>query len=211
MDVLILVLATASCLFAIGLLKYVWKLSGQLKQLKHEKDSLERKLKILPREMTDMIEPLRLQLAAVVAGEAVPGDLIRAGRLYRDIASEDAKDKMIAEREKGLHNIVFIDVRTAREYTRGHVPGAIPIPIEELEHRFTAEIPLKAKMVFVYCATGERSRLACDFLSRQGYLNLYNMQNGLQHWNGELEGEQEVNLINIQPKTRISTIQETRQ
>jgi rhodanese-related sulfurtransferase len=46
---------------------------------------------------------------------------------------------------------------------------------------------------------GERSRSACDFLSRRGYPNLYNIREGLQGWQGNVEGEGEMRLVQIEP------------
>ena len=204
MESLIQVAAISGCLIAIGVLVYARKLSKQVEQLKRDKYYIEQKLKALPKEMTDMVEPLRLQLAAVAGGKAVSIDLIREGRLYRDISVADAKENMVVNGWTEQKDVTVIDVRTAREYERGHVPGAKLIPIEELEQRYKAEIPMTENMVLVYCASGERSRLACDYLSRQGYLNLYNIHDGLQRWTGALEGTPQVNLVQIQSKTRMS-------
>ncbi|MES4787195.1 MAG: hypothetical protein C4294_16800, partial [Nitrospiraceae bacterium] len=69
---------------------------------------------------------------------------------------------------------------------------------DELEARYKTEIPETMEKVFVYCAGGERSRLACDFLSRQGYTNLYNVQDGMQGWRGPTEGEGEIKFIQFE-------------
>ena len=211
MDVFIPGLAIIGCLIAIGAAGYARKLSKQVEQLKRDKYYIEQKLKTLPKEMSELVDPVRLQLAAVAGGKTVSGDLIREGRLYREMSAEDAEEKFVANARAERNGVLAIDVRTAREFARGHVPGAKLIPIEELEHRFKAEIPMEVESVLVYCASGERSRLACDYLSRQGYLNLYNMHDGLQRWKGELDGEAQVNLIQIQSKTRQSENQGIRQ
>jgi rhodanese-related sulfurtransferase len=53
---------------------------------------------------------------------------------------------------------VVVDVRTAEEFQSGAYPGAINIPVQELEWR-ADEIP-GAKPVIVYRASGMRSALA---------------------------------------------------
>ena len=161
MDVLIL---AGGVVFAVGVLRYIWKLNGVISQLKRDTFFLEQKLKTLPQEMANMLVPIRHQLAAVAAGRIVPDDLIRDGRLYREISSEEAEQVRVSE-GTAPHDVVFLDVQTTQEYERGHVPGAILLPIEELEQRFRDDVPMMAKKVLVYCSNGERSRLACDFLS----------------------------------------------
>ena len=74
------------------------------------------------------------------------------------------------------------------------------LPFEELEARYKSDISETAEKVFVYCMGGERSRSACDFLSRRGYTNLYNVGDGIQAWRGAIEGDGERRLIQIQPR-----------
>ena len=53
-------------------------------------------------------------------------------------------------------NGTLVDVREAREYADGHVPGAVLMPMGQLASRL-AELD-RAKPVFVICASGNRSR-----------------------------------------------------
>jgi rhodanese-related sulfurtransferase len=92
---------------------------------------------------------------------------------------------------------MVVDVRTPREYAARRLPGAKLVPFDELPNRYKAEIPETTEKVFLYCMGGERSRSACDFLSRQGYTNLYNIKDGLQGWRGPIEGEGEVKMVHF--------------
>jgi rhodanese-related sulfurtransferase len=76
-----------------------------------------------------------------------------------------------------------VDVRTAQETARGIVPGALLIPVQLLEERWK-EIPKDGRKTLVYCAGGERSAAACEFLSHKGYENLYNLVGGFLAWSG---------------------------
>ena len=78
----------------------------------------------------------------------------------------------------------LIDVRTAEEYTAGHIPGAVNIPIDVLPQQ-VANID-KTKTVAVYCATGARSLNAKQFLAAQGYPNVVNLQRGIAAWDGKV-------------------------
>lgn len=61
------------------------------------------------------------------------------------------------------NNAVILDVRTKNEFLSNHIPGALHIPLQELEYRVDEVIKLK-KPVIVYCASGARSDRASHFL-----------------------------------------------
>jgi len=76
-----------------------------------------------------------------------------------------------------------VDVRTPQETAAGMIPGALRIPVDEIEQRMK-ELPRDGRRTLVYCAGGSRSAAACEFLSRQGYEELYNLEGGFQSWSG---------------------------
>ena len=45
--------------------------------------------------------------------------------------------------------VVVVDLRSPRDFRRGHLPGAVSVPLAELDRRF-AEIPTQP-MVVLYC------------------------------------------------------------
>ena len=187
---------------AIGVfaLRRSFMLSQELKQLKRDQYYAETRSKRFPEELLEAVQPLRLQLATIAGGRAVSSELILAGRLYLEVSAEEAA--RIIEREGGPQegNVALVDVSTPKEYVIKHVVGARSVPFDELEARYQSEIPKDAQKVFVYCAGGERSRMACDFLSRRGYTNLYHVRDGLLGWRGCTEGEGEVKFIHLQPR-----------
>jgi len=67
-----------------------------------------------------------------------------------------------------LHSLgdrVVVDVREQDEYTSGHIPGAINVPLSQLMDSLES-IPT-ATTVHVVCQVGGRSARACEFLSQQ--------------------------------------------
>ncbi len=62
---------------------------------------------------------------------------------------------------------VLLDTRTEGEFSRGHVPGAVNIPLDELRERI-GELPQDG-MPFVYCQSGLRSYVACRLLAQRGF------------------------------------------
>ena len=199
MITMIVVVALIACLA----LWYSYKLAGEVKRLKRNGYDTEQKLKGVTKEIADAVETIRHQVAGLVAGRSVSEDLVRRGRLYWDVSAEEAEQMISQNGTDHSSRYQVVDVRTAKEYAVKHVSGARLIPIEELEERYKKEIPWELEKIFIYCAGGDRSRLACDFLSRQGYLNLYNIQDGLKGWQGPTAGDPVVNLIQIQSKPKL--------
>ena len=68
---------------------------------------------------------------------------------------------------------IIIDVREISEFNRGHIKGAINIPLSQLRERMD-EIP-KDKPVYVHCRTGQRSYNATLALRNRGYHNVTNI------------------------------------
>ncbi|MEW2620459.1 rhodanese-like domain-containing protein [Streptomyces sp. NPDC048106] len=68
-----------------------------------------------------------------------------------------------------LHELIVIDVRTPGEYAGGHIPGALNIPLDQLD-RALPEIRGAAERgeVLVVCASGARSENACRQLAEKG-------------------------------------------
>lgn len=71
---------------------------------------------------------------------------------------------------------MLIDVRTPAEVAEGMAPGAINIPLQEIQQRL-AEFP-KDKDLLIYCRSGKRSMAASNFLIENGYENVFNVVGG---------------------------------
>ena len=61
----------------------------------------------------------------------------------------------------------IVDVRSPEEYNRGHIPGALNLPLDELRPRL-AELSREQPLV-VYCQVGLRGYLALRILLQRGY------------------------------------------
>ena len=70
---------------------------------------------------------------------------------------------------------VRLDVRRDDEYARGHMEGALHIPLDELRSRL-GELP-KGKPFYVCCQSGLRSYIACRILTQHG-MECYNLSGG---------------------------------
>jgi len=77
--------------------------------------------------------------------------------------------------------VVVVDLRAAEAFRGGHLPGAISVPIAELDRRY-AEIPT-SPMVVLYCQCPiEEAATAYAFLEAKGYLNHVVLQDGYDGW-----------------------------
>jgi len=74
----------------------------------------------------------------------------------------------------------IIDVRSAREYARGHVPGAVNIPFWRI---LAADIPASPEQpVVVYCGHGPRASIARGLLRRRGFRRVTSMAGHMVEW-----------------------------
>jgi phage shock protein E len=68
----------------------------------------------------------------------------------------------------------LVDVRTAGEFVAGHVPGAINIPVQQLDARMNELQPKDAPIV-LYCRSGHRSGTAARMLKRAGFAAVHDL------------------------------------
>lgn len=82
---------------------------------------------------------------------------------------------------------IVLDVRTYGEWSEGHIPNALHIPLDELERRIH-EVPTEEK-VLVICRSGSRSYTATNLLHKNGWTNTINVLAGMSKWQGEITSE----------------------
>lgn len=89
------------------------------------------------------------------------------------------RDALIQKVREGT--VTVLDVRPAEEFQAGHLPGAISIPLDELEQRLS-ELP-KDQEIVAYCR-GPYCVLAIqaiEFLRQKGF-HAFRMEDGVQEW-----------------------------
>lgn len=96
--------------------------------------------------------------------------------VYQDLSVEDFSTAL------DLEGILLLDVRTPEEFEALHIPGALLIPVQELENRIGEIEEFKEAQVYVYCRSGNRSRTASQILLNQGFNTVYNLDLGINQW-----------------------------
>jgi phage shock protein E len=77
---------------------------------------------------------------------------------------------------------LLVDVRTPGEFQGGHVPGAINIPLQELNRRMDELRPYRDTELVLYCETGIRAGYAGRMLKQQGFTELRSLGGHMQAW-----------------------------
>lgn len=76
-------------------------------------------------------------------------------------------------------SVILLDTRTPAEYGRGHIEGAVNLPLDELRERLP-ELE-RGKPIYVNCHSGLRSYLACRILMQNG-CECYNLSGGYRFY-----------------------------
>jgi adenylyltransferase/sulfurtransferase len=85
----------------------------------------------------------------------------------------------------GAKKVVLIDVREPFEFEIARIPNSQLIPLGTISERLS-EIP-RTETTVVMCKTGLRSARVIEFLRKQGFENLFNLEGGLDAWREEVD------------------------
>ena len=77
-------------------------------------------------------------------------------------------------------NVILLDVRTPGENAMSKIADTTLIPLNELQSRVD-ELD-KNKKILIYCATGNRSQIACHILQQAGFENCFDVRGGISAW-----------------------------
>lgn len=99
--------------------------------------------------------------------------------------AQQKTDLSVAEFEKGISktNIQLVDVRTSDEYKTGYIKNAVLADWNNDEQFKEKAAGLdKTKPVYVYCRSGGRSSKAAQWLTENGFKEVYNLEGGILSW-----------------------------
>lgn len=99
--------------------------------------------------------------------------------------SPENEDENIAVDEKNINDLkeylledismVIVDLRDMDSYNEGHIEGAIPIPLENIEELSQTNLLDKEQNIYVYSKTKEESDEGAKALTKLGYVNVHSL------------------------------------
>lgn len=125
--------------------------------------------------MTFILENIFIIAVAVISGAMLlmPG-LSRGGRSADGVGTLEATQ--LVNQQHG----VFVDVRSADDYAKGHIAQARSLPLADLEAR-ASSLP-KNKPIIVVCANGRGAGKAAAQLKAKGFEKVHTLNGGVQAW-----------------------------
>ncbi len=91
-------------------------------------------------------------------------------------------DASAFEQRLGEAGMQLIDVRTAEEFSGGHLPSALNFDVRSSDFEQNVNGLDKEKPVLVYCLSGGRSTEAANRLSDMGFKKVYDLEGGILAW-----------------------------
>ncbi len=76
--------------------------------------------------------------------------------------------------------VVILDVRSVKEYEKGHLSNAQALPLKELKGEI--EHLNREKAYVLYCENGKDSVKACKILAESGFPRVYSITGGYRDW-----------------------------
>jgi rhodanese-related sulfurtransferase len=103
---------------------------------------------------------------------------------YTDISNEELTTFLDSDEE-----MQFIDVRTSEEFYTERIPGfTVNIDYYLLENDYSLLEGLNKDIpIVIMCNSGNRSVSAAEIFLSEGFVEVYNLENGIEGWNGETE------------------------
>lgn len=95
--------------------------------------------------------------------------------------SPDEASALVAAPEGPL----LLDVRTPAEFSRGHIPGALNVPVDELDARLADLGAARERGAIVYCERGPRATRAATKLRDAGFTSVRELDGSFSRWRNE--------------------------
>ena len=94
-------------------------------------------------------------------------------------ALEGLSDAQVVELVKNEKELLILDVRTEREFRRGHLEGSVHIHVNTLENRIAELEAWRDKKILALCEGGPRGEQAAMILDAKGFTKVYYAADGL--------------------------------
>lgn len=125
----------------------------------------------------------RIQLTAIVLVLMLLCAGCSIGKAWKELRMDQVPQWM-----REHEGCLLVDVRTEEEFRKGHIPGALLVPVDEIRAGHLEALPDKEQALLLYCRTGRRAEDAAALLVKLGYRNVYAV-GGIFDWTGEIIAE----------------------
>lgn len=109
--------------------------------------------------------------------------------LYFSCSAQSGKKTLTTDEfEKAITNAdaQILDVRTVEEYKNSHIKNTMHADwLNKDQFKDRTSFIDKNKPVYIYCLSGVRSAAAAEWLRKNGYQDVLELQNGLNAWKKE--------------------------
>jgi len=103
-------------------------------------------------------------------------------------------------------NIQIIDLRPAKQFSDGHIKGAINKKFQDLPEYFESGIkPFEFEKIVLVCNDGQLSAFTASLLRLMGYGNVYSMRWGMSAWNSKYAKEGWLSAVSGKYETSLET------
>ena len=89
---------------------------------------------------------------------------------------------ILIEKNRDNPDFIILDVRTSEEYSDGHIENSLNIDYKSESFKEEVGKLGKSKTYLVHCRSGRRSEAASKIMEETGFLNIYQLEGGIQAW-----------------------------
>jgi rhodanese-related sulfurtransferase len=104
-------------------------------------------------------------------------------QIIEDITTDQAST--LIEENQNNPDFVILDVRTPAEFDSGHIENAINIDYYSDTFQDELDSLDKDKTYLIYCEVGGRSKDALAIMKGLGFMEVYNMLDGINQWQAD--------------------------
>ncbi|WP_116474885.1 rhodanese-like domain-containing protein [Zobellella maritima] len=110
--------------------------------------------------------------------------------IYMSVMSKLTKVTVVGSQQAVMlinkQDAVVVDIRSAEEFRKGHIAGAINVPNTQLKaNNLNLIEKYKSSPVVLVCDTGMTSSSAGRVLSKAGFTQVYTLRGGLSDWRSQ--------------------------
>jgi rhodanese-related sulfurtransferase len=89
---------------------------------------------------------------------------------------------LIAVTKMNDGNTVVVDVREVDEFNKGHIEGAVNLPLSRIKEQISSLEPYKSNQLLIICQDGTRSSQAGKITTSAGLKDVFVITGGMQSW-----------------------------